>query len=357
MEIEVFKPINNNYEYESIDIIDTFNHLQTIERFKSYNDFELKVALNRKYIENLRPETILLIDDVFYFIDDVDGQDYDLMIQGKSLVAKSKGRIIDTNYNRQARPEIIGYDLLNHFVVNPTADGLKVKFLSLSNVLNLGTPSIRYQNSYGEVMESIEELCTTYGYGFIESPSGIYNPSSRIEFVAVDDVSDVVEFSVENENLLGESYKNNNFDEANVAIVLGEGEGSERRRVVVNNHIVGLERKEIYVDARDIQSEVDDVQLSNAEYDQLLRERGIAKLAERNKVLALESEINTRDQLFIYGEDYGLGSRVSVKSSKYQLKYKAVIESVTKTWDSTGHYIEPQFGDRTPNVLEMLKRS
>lgn len=317
----------------------------------------MKLPLSQKHIDNLRPETTLFIDGIFYFIDDVDGQDYDLMVRGKSLMAKSEKRVIDTNYNRQARPEVIGHDLLNRFVVNPTVSGQRVKFLSLASVANLRTPSIRYQNSYGFVMESIEELCTTYGFGFIEVPNDIYNPSSLITFKAVDDVSDVVEFSVGNENLLSESYKNNNFDESNVAIVLGEGEGAERRRVVVNNHIVGLERKELYVDARDIQSEVDDVKMSNAEYDALLRERGLAKLAERNKVLALESEINTRGKLFIYGKDYGLGSRVSVKSSKYLLEYKAIIESVTKTWDSTGHYIDPQFGDRTPNVIEMLKRS
>ena len=127
--------------------------------------------------------------------------------------------------------------------------------------------NISYQNSYGNVEEEIEGLCESYNFGFDEIPisNGRIGSTSNgqvgtnIRFRKSEDVSSVVQFSAEFENVTNESLEKNNYDEATTALIYGEGEGKARKHTQVNNNLSGLERKEIYVDARDLQQTVDDV--------------------------------------------------------------------------------------------------
>lgn len=354
MEIEVFSPTDILYNYQSVDIIDTFKSLSETLNWFTENEFNLTLPMDKSLVKLMVPETCLLIDGTFYYVDRAtsDGRE-ELIVSGSSLAQKAGKRIILTNWNQQAKPEKIAFDLINRYAIGGSNP---ISFLSLSALSEFSAASIRYQNSYGKVMEEVSSLAETYDFGFYEVPKTIYNPSSVITFSKGKDVSKNVEFSVEDENLLDESYENNNFDEATVAYVFGEGEGAARKMVVVNDGIKGINRKELYVDAKDLQKETDGVTYTDSQYLELLRERGRSKLTEQQKILQLTGSINTRDSLYKYGEDYRLGDRVSVKSDLFNLKYTTQLTSVTKTWDETGFYIDPIFGKETPTVFDILKR-
>ncbi|MGE7365701.1 siphovirus ReqiPepy6 Gp37-like family protein [Desemzia incerta] len=354
MEIEVFSKTDNSYNYESVEIIDTFKTLSETLNWFTANEFTLTLPLDKNIVKLIVPDTCLLIDGTYYYVDRAtsDGRE-ELMISGSSLAQKADNRIILTNWNQQAKPEKIAYDLINSYVVGGSNP---ISFLTLSTLSEFSVSSVRYQKSYGNVMEEIATLAETYGFGFVEKPKTFYKPSSMITFSKGKDVSKNVEFSVENENLLDESYENNNFDEATVAYVFGEGEGSARKMVVVNDGIKGINRKEIYVDAKDLQKETDGVIYTDAQYLELLRERGKEKLAEQQKILQLAGSINTRDSLFKYGVDYQLGDRVSVRSSLFNLRYTTQLTSITKIWDETGFYIDPVFGKESPTIFDILRR-
>lgn len=354
MEIEVFRQIGNTYDYESVDIIDSFKSLIETLNFFTTNTFNLKVPISNKVIQLLIPDTCLLIDGCFYYIDFVKNDEDDnglLDVKGKSLGRKANGRIVKTNWNQTGKPGQIAFNLLDTYVVD------SVEYLSLAPLPEISAESIRYQNSYGDVLEEIVNLCETYEFGFKETPVSIYEPSAVIEFYKVRDVSDLVELSIENENLLNESYENSNFDEATVAYVLGEGEGTDRKRVIVNDHLQGMDRKEIYVDARDLQQNPDGgPALTDNEYRELLKRRGLSKLSERQRILQLNGTVNVNDKLYKFGKDYDLGDRISVKSEKFQMKYTAVLTSVQKTWDENGFHIDLIFGKESPTVFDILKR-
>lgn len=354
MEIEVFNPVDDYFNYESVDIIDSFKNLTETLNWFGANDFSLTLPLKKKLVELIVPETCLLIDGTYYYVDRVtsDGLEQ-LLIEGNSLAQKADSRIIATNFNQQAKPETIAYNLMNTFVIGGSNP---ISFLSLKPLSEFSSSSIRYQNSYGSTLTEISDLAETNGFGFSEVPNTIYEPSSVIAFSKGEDVSSNVEFSFQNENLLDESYENNNFDEATVVYVFGEGEGSARKRVIVNNDLKGINRKEIYVDAKDLQQITDEISYTNDQYLELLRERGRSKLTEQQKIMQLTGSINTRDSLFKYGVDYHLGDRVSVKSELFNLKYTTQLTSVKKTWDEKGFYIDPIFGKESPTVFDILKR-
>lgn len=353
MEIEVFSPRDNNYNYESVDIIDELGRLKVVENWFRSNKFELVLPFKKDLFYLLNPETSLLIEDKFYYADKIfsDGKTIELM--GSSLAEKGNRRIIDTNYNRQAQAKDITIDLIQRFV---TGGRNPISYLFVQDS-NISSPIVRYQNSYGEVMEEIYDLAETNGFGFIETPNNYTEPSSVIAFQNGRDVSNIIEFSEVNENLVSVSFEKSNFDERNVAYVLGEGEDAERRKVIVNDDITGLERKELYVDARDLQKDSDGAILSNSQYDEVLRERGRSKLNEYQKIFQLSGVIDTRSELFVLGKDYDLGDTVLINSSLFNTKYTAQITSIEKTWDEKGYFVDPVFGKTSPTVYDILKRS
>lgn len=104
------------------------------------------------------------------------------------------------------------------------------------------------QVSYANVGEKIRDLCNKYNWG--------YKVIADIEkfwfvlYAGTDRTSSVI-FSKNYENLRSTKFVDDSSNLANVALVAGEGEGSERARNV-SGFADGIDRYEIYVDAKDI---------------------------------------------------------------------------------------------------------
>ena len=99
------------------------------------------------------------------------------------------------------------------------------------------------------------------------------------------DNSNKMPMSTDLENIYGVTYTNNRQDFKNYAYVDGENAAQQRVRVEVDRRIGDEEKREVYVDARDIQSQYTDenneqVTLTDAEYKQALIQRGNEKLDE-----------------------------------------------------------------------------
>ncbi|WP_165005994.1 MULTISPECIES: siphovirus ReqiPepy6 Gp37-like family protein [unclassified Enterococcus] len=361
MELEIFtQDSQDQWHFESEKVFDGFKSLTINLNYYTYSDFELFVGLKNEHIRMFVPDTVIYMEGLYFYVDNaaVDDQStMQLKVSGKSLLGKANDRIVQRLYNKTARPEQIVWDHLNAEVVNPSDTKRRIQYLKLDAAPNLGNSSIQYQNSYGNVAEEIETLCTSYDFGIRETAERLGKPTNKLSIYRGKDVSEVVEFSDVYENLTKAGYQNNNFDESTTALVYGEGEGSTRKSVVVNGEKIGLERKELYVDARDLQQNSNDTNLTDAQYLAALSNRGSSKLAERRRILTLTGEVPIHSKLFELGKDYDLGDTVSVKSDLYNLKKKSTITTIKKTYDSKGLFIEPVFGKETPTVFDILGRS
>ena len=91
-------------------------------------------------------------------------------------------------------------------------------------------------------------------------------------------------------NAVGGQVSSDESGWRNYAIVLGEGAGPVRRRIDVD-FTSGAARREVMVDARDIQREQNGVILTDAAYDALLGQRGTEKLAEMRYVEYVEANL------------------------------------------------------------------
>ncbi|WP_288624821.1 siphovirus ReqiPepy6 Gp37-like family protein [uncultured Lactococcus sp.] len=382
MDIEVFKRVGTSgFNFKSAGILDVFESLTVNWRYYTYSQFSLKILLEdvQKIIFNNSEEiqrrkdilfslfisdNILNINDVYFYIDRVvcdDSTKGEVVISGKSLRAKSLKRIVYRVYHQTKRPEQIIYDHLNNEMVNPSQASRKIQYLSITSPGTLSTSTVDYQNSYGVVCDEVDALCSTYDIGIRETATNLQNPHNKLEIVKGKDLSDVVEFNVDFDNLLSESYESSNFDEATMAWVFGEGDGSARLNVKLNDNLAGLEREEIYVDARDIQKQTQDgsgkdITLTDSQYKAALTSRGIEKLAEQVEVLTLNGDIDLESNLFVYGKDYQIGDRVRFTSKLFNLTKTSVLAGIDETWDSTGHHMSPLWDKESPTVFDIIKR-
>ena len=382
MDIEVFKRVGTSgFNFKSAGILDVFESLTVNWRYYTYSQFSLKILLEdvQKIIFNNSEEiqrrkdilfslfisdNILNINDVYFYIDRVvcdDSTKGEVVISGKSLRAKSLKRIVYRIYHQTKKPEQIIYDHINNEVVNPSQASRKIQYLSITSPGTLSTSTVDYQNSYGVVCDEVDALCSTYDIGIRETATNLQNPHNKLEIVKGKDLSDVVEFSVDFDNLLSESYESSNFDKATMAWVFGEGDGSARLNVKLNDNLAGLEREEIYVDARDIQKQTQDgsgkdITLTDSQYKATLTSRGIEKLAEQEEVLTLNGDIDLESDLFVYGKDYELGDRVRFTSKLFNLTKTSVLAGIDETWDNTGHHMSPLWDKESPTVFDIIKR-
>ena len=357
MEIEVFDRTSGE-TYQSVQLISDFESLLVTERYYKPNSFTLTVSITPDNVAYLVPDNCLLIDGIFYYIDKAGSDSANesmLKVEGASLAALLKRRVIFENYARTGSPRVVAEELIARHATNPTNMARKMGLLTLG-ASTVSLSNIQYQNSYGVVLDEITTLCETYDFGFAETPVTTASPSCLLTFVKGQDKSNVISFSRANDTLLDESYENNNYDEANVGIVAGEGEGSAREIVILNDSIAGMERKELYVDAKDLQSVNDGVTMTAAEYTQALQNRGVSKLSEKQSVLLLDGDIDAESRLFTLGTDYQNGDVVNVYSELYSLSYNATLTGVEKAWDEEGYHITPTFGKRTPTLLEIIRR-
>lgn len=382
MDIEVFKRVGTSgFTFESAGIIDTFDSLTVNWRYYTYSQFSLKILLedvqkviysndeesieNRNILTSLyTADNILNINNVYFYIDRVtcdDSTKGSLVVSGKSLRAKALKRIVYRIYHQTKKPEQIIYDHLNNEVVNPSQANRKRQYLSIAAPAALSTTNVDYQNSYGVVSDEVDNLCSTYDIGIKEVATNLQTPHNKLEIVKGRDLSDIVEFNVEFDNLLSESYESSNFDEATMAWVFGEGEGTARINVKLNDTLSGLEREEIYVDARDIQKQTQDgngkdITLTDAQYKAALTSRGISKLAEQEAVLTLNGDIDLETELFVYGKDYQLGDRVRFTSKLFNVTKTSVLAGIDETWDETGHHMSPLWDKESPTVFDIIRR-
>ena len=194
------------------------------------------------------------------------------------------------------------------------------------------------------VQEAVEELCNAHDYGYsIKLVAGML----QVDFYKGVDRSagqwenPRVVFSEEYDNLSASTYTQDKTDYKSVALVAGEGEGSTRRRTVVSRSTdqTGLQRREVYVDARDVSS--NEGEIPEEEYTAQLAARGSTALCEAPMVQSMEGTVESRQ--YVYKKDYFLGDIVTA-ISKYGVQTDTQVLEVVETWDETGYTCTPTFG-------------
>lgn len=348
--IEVFEYTFGVPIYESVDVIDVWESLRIERNFTKPDSLTLVIVSTEKNIRNLLPRNYLLVGNKFFEIASVKSDENLLMVKARSMSQKLDQRFTLWSVERNnTNPEIIAHELVARAIQSP--------FWHKINRPEIFTNTkIRYASGKRSGLENLSILCETYQFGYTEKAFTLERPSCEIDIIPAKNLADKVVFSTNNENLLSEDYERDYTDYKNVAWVFGEGEGYERTLVKVDQ-VDHVDIRNLYVDARDLRREVSEgVLLTEQEYEDLLYQRGIEKLAEHAPIFSLSGTIDAKSKLFELGVDYDVGDIVTIESEKFNIKTNLQITSIQETWDSTGYHIDPIFGKESPTIFEKLRR-
>lgn len=348
--------------FNSRYVIDQFESLIWTERYNGAGNFEIYTPVNPtllKIMDEVRLKQQQNIDsyawmknsDQVMIIDtektvtEIETGGY-MIISGKSLEYMLDRRIIwvqtilDGNFQNQVKK------LLEMNVINPEIEDRKIPnfYFEESTDERITKLEIRAQYTGDNLYDTLVSMCNLYHLGFrirltddFKFAFGLYIGEDR----SYDqNKNPYVIFSPKFENIIDSKYLESSSTARNVAKVDGEDEGNNRKTITVGS-AKGLARRELYVDARDIQSQVGDTTLSADQYNSLLTQRGKEKLAENNYTKSFEGQIEAT-QIFKYDEDFFKGDIVQIVT-EYGIEAKVRIMEFVRVQDTTGYSTYPTF--------------
>lgn len=173
-------------------------------------------------------------------------------------------------------------------------------------------------------------------------------------------------FSQQLSNINRVDYERNVENHCNIAYIAGEGEGSNRKwfEIPINQEesqeTKGWERSELWIDARDIQSEDDDGnQLTDEQYNALIKQRAKEKAVENDIQESYEATVITKNKRYVYGKDYFLGDFVTVVDTQLGLEFDVQIIGITFSKQDTEEItdIELQYGNKRISPQSILQQN
>ena len=397
-----------NKDLKQIDVIDTYKSLTWAKRYNDDGDCELYVEATEKNLNLLKKDNYLIRkdDDMICRIKklqlETDSENGNYIIATGYDIKEILGQRIvwsQTNINGNAEDYI--RKLIDDNLINPIISARQIKNFYLGNKANF-TETISEQVTYQNIKEKIQELCKKYNWGY-----KVILQDEKLYFLLYKgtDRSKQVIFSSKYENLKTTKYAEDNTKLANIALVGGEGEGSSRSKNI-SGEAEGLNRYEIFVDAKDISKTIaskDLLELYPAAYiegttykinsiDILIVDNNqlnelqnnypsgqiinnqyyrinnvvIADIVENDNVILRDliysvyllskgyenlaeygatksfEGVVEPDTTFKYKKDYFLGDEVTVEN-EFNIKAKVRIIEIVEVYDENGYSVEPKF--------------
>lgn len=254
----------------SIYVIDSYTSLIWTDRYQEAGDFELYTAVSADLLQYIRQDyylwssksdRLMIIEKILITSDSEDGNR--ITVTGRSLESILDRRIVwglkMLNGNLQDGVEAI----INENIINPSKPERKIENFIFQKSTDPQITGLTIETQYtgDNIYDIVCKLCSERGIGFKIT----LNDQNQFVFqlyVGVDHsykqfANPYVIFSPKFDNMINGNYMESKSSFKNVTLIGGEGEGTERRYTAVGN-TAGLERREIFTDARDISSDSED---------------------------------------------------------------------------------------------------
>ena len=273
-----------------------------------------------------------------------------LNVKGRTLEALLLSRVIMGTYSATNKTTgLIMNELLTLNFINPTDTVRKMLYLSLApGNATFGKVQTTFQKTGGEVYTALEDMSNDEELGFsvdidLVNKKLVFRIFNGVDRTSSQSVVDPIILSTEMNDILSSNYYLNIQAEKNVAFVMGEGTGAARKKTTIGSLLLsGFDRKELFVDARDIQSSTVDTEgntitLTDAQNLQALAQRGTETLSDNEVVETFEVTLRVVGTIqYKFGTDYNVGDRITINDSKLGIIASARItgaqESLCETY-------------------------
>lgn len=358
-----------NEQFINTKIIDVFEHFIWVERFNTCGDFELCLPISEyspSFFESIYGFSLITKSDSDYlmFIENIKIESdvekgTQVILSGRSLESILDRRIIWTRTIIDNMNVFLAVEkLLNENAIRPTdilrtINGLSYKYPNNFNEFSGDDKyNLNIEFTGDNLYEVTCKLCEMYGLGFKISRDLIFSLYKGVDRSYGQNKNPYIVFSPKFDNLINSNFFKSIKDLKNITLIAGEGEEPSRKTTTVtgntriNNVDVnpphGFIRRELYTDARDISSDTEDGgHLSENEYLDKLKTRGIEKLSEKKLQIAFEGKIENSN-LYEYGVDYFLGDIVQIEDA-YGNSGRALVSEMVYSQNNEGISVYPTF--------------
>lgn len=355
-------------------IVERITSLIWTRRYWEPGEFKLLLPFDSVHNELMQPGNIVIMHgdveaaEIQYVSISKNLEGFEVIeAQGKFLTHWLSKRVIVTQLdNVSAKAQALIQMIVNKNCVDTDAD--RVLPFSMHADAEISGEDILYTSEpYANVLDSVADIAQGSKIGFKMITDRSTGQHQFSVYKGVDCTADNSSgnppciFSQEYDNVLEQQYTISTEKHKTTAYVTGEEkDDKDPVLVIVNSSQAGLARKELYVGANDIKQtykDDDNVEhtLTDAEYEQALRDRGAEKLEQFAISQAFSSEINVGANL-IYRGDFDLGDRVTCINKTWNVRIDARITEVTEYYEAAkGDSLEITFGESIPSVYKQIK--
>lgn len=362
MELKIF-----NRELELLGVIDAFTSLIWTRRYYKSGEFELHIPPTDDNIKLLKIENIIYKggNEAGYIAQRElslnDNGEEALVVKGFFMTNYLGRRINWTRIIMTGSIENIMRRLVSDNIIKPTDEKRKISSIELGSLNNLAKKT-EYQNSFDNIIDCLELLAQEAEYGFglffdITNKKLKFNVYEGIDRTINQEVNPPVIFSRTFENIYSQNQTISIENYRNTCLIAGTGE-DENRKMTAINETDGLDRYELFVDARDLSDTetVDGVEkeIPWSRYEMLLIQRGSEKLSEYQLSNVFESKVNQTGN-FVYKVDFDLGDIVTCHDHLWGITLDTRITEIEEVYEGNKTEINVTFGNNVPTLIDKIK--
>ena len=342
--------------FNKIAVIDFYKSILWVDRYDKPGEFELYMSADVDVLQNLKygyyvmqkeSEHMCIIENIKIETSIEDGNHY--TITGRGLESILDRRIVwkQTIFNNVSLQNAI-QSLLNENIISPSLTARKISNFVFKASTDTKITSLKLTAQYtgDNLLDVIEKICDDAKIGFKvtlnTSNQFVFELYSGVDRSYAQFSNDFVVFSPDFDNIINSNYYESETLYKNVTLVAGDGEGNNRKTYTVGN-VSGLDRKELYTDARDISSkDEDNNDIPISTYNEMLKQRGQEKLTETTKIKQFDGKVDS-SRMYVFGRDFYMGDVIQIKN-EYKLEGPArVVEYVMSENIENGLEYYPTF--------------
>lgn len=385
-----------NKYFERIDVLRKYTFMQYTDKFNGVGTFKINAVLCDENLYLLNKEEVFFVAfdrTTMGRIDkvrkDSDGEfERTLEITGRMIKYKLQTSVV---YKQQTysgyTAEVVQSLVQNNMCVGSIGDKrfINFEFYIQRDRLSEMTAIKNGQWTGGTVFDAVQPLLQEDKMGFTIIPViteryelGTQAPITNIHkwyfniLLGEDRTRNnqrgnkPVIFSYSLSNLTRSTFDKDMTDYRTVAYVAGEGEGNDRKWIEVYQDgvkgtdqewdSIGWLRDEMFVDARDLQKTTDNKTYTDAEYEEMLKQRGMENLAEHIVFVSYDSTVTNEGKKYRYGTDFSNGDFVTVVDNELGIEVDAQITEVTKSREGTKEILDITFGYQSLQLNDKLRR-
>lgn len=349
LHVIVFKV--NNDVFEQVGVVNTLTSMSWPTTYRGYGEFKLTCPVTDETKELIVEGNWIWCDgyknagiiETIHAEDDDDGV-FTYEASGFTLEFLLTNRIIWGTYNAYNKDvSTVAMEIVNSSCINPSDAARKYKWLLLGEDAKLGG-KITKQQTGDDVYSVLDEMLADAGLGFsidflpVEQKLE-FNVVSGVDRSASQSLVEVVVLSTDMEDVLTSAYESSIQDEKTIAFVQAEDSGKNRKSTTAGDESkTGFDRKELYVDARDLQSSstTGEQEMTEDEYVKAMKQRGLEKLSEYVKSQSFEASIRVFGETqYTFGKDYFVGDKITMQDTRLGVQADAVISKVEEDFEDT----------------------